>query len=106
MTAPAPGTPTDRVTVDLDGHVLLIGVNRPAKRNAWDLETMTGVARAYERLADDDEARVAVLYGHGDHFSAGLDLAQVSPALEEHGPAVLSGQGRFDPYGVWGAQVP
>lgn len=94
------------VTVELDGHVLLIGVDRPAKRNAWDLATMAGVAAAYERLADDDEARVGVLFGHGDHFSAGLDLAQVSPALEEHGPVVLSGQGRFDPYGVWGAQVP
>ncbi len=94
------------VTVELDGHVLLIGVDRPAKRNAWDLATMAGVAAAYERLADDDEARVGVLFGHGEHFSAGLDLAQVSPALEEHGPVVLSGQGRFDPYGVWGAQVP
>ena len=103
-TTPVPDKP--RVTVELDGHVLLIGVDRPAKRNAWDLQTMAEVGAAYERIADDDEVRVAVLYGHGEHFSAGLDLAAVMPALVADGPAVLGGGGRFDPYGVWGPQVP
>ncbi len=27
----------DRITVELDGNVLLIGLNRPEKRNAFDL---------------------------------------------------------------------
>jgi enoyl-CoA hydratase len=90
------------VTVDLDGHVLLIGVNRPEKRNAWNLAVIDEVAAAYERLSTDDDVRVGVLYGHGDHFSAGLDLAEVGPAVAERGPEALSGSGTYDPFGMWG----
>src|ERR1700709_2804748 len=82
---------TALVTGERSGPVLLIGVNRAAKRNAWNLAVIDGVAAAYDRLAEDDEARVGVLYAHGDHFSAGLDLAEVLPAVKEHGPEVLAG---------------
>src|SRR5215211_2828142 len=96
----------ERITVERDGHVLLIGVNRPEKRNAFDLAVLRQLAAAYERLADDDELRVGVLHAHGEHFSAGLDLAEVGPVVAERGPASLTGGGRFDPFGVWGEQVP
>lgn len=94
------------VTVEPDGDLLLIGVDRAAKRNAWDLQVITEMAAAYERLADDDAARVGVVFGHGDHFSAGLDLAEVLPAVQERGADVLGGGGRFDPFGIWGDPVP
>ncbi len=94
------------VTVDLDGHVLLIGVNRPDKRNAWDLATIAAVGEAYDRLGTDPQVRVGVVYGHGDHFSAGIDLAEVGPAMAAGGPGLLAGAGAFDPYGIWGPPVP
>ena len=94
------------VTVEKDGHVLLIGVDRAAKRNAWNLEVIAQVAQAYDRLAEDDDVRVGVVFGHGDHFSAGLDLAEVLPAVKERGPAVLSGSSAHDPFGLWGPPVP
>lgn len=94
------------ITVDLDGHVLLIGVNRPDKRNAFDLATIERFSDAYRRLAEDDDARVGVLYAHGDHFSAGLDLAEVGPAVAEQGPGAIAGDGPYDPFGVWGDPVP
>lgn len=97
---------TTRVTVERDGAVLLIGVNRPEKRNAFDLATITALAEAYQQLGDDDSLRVGVLFGHGEHFSAGLDLAEVGPAVGEHGPAALAGGRKYDPFGVWGPQVP
>ncbi|MCW2665514.1 MAG: enoyl-CoA hydratase [Frankiales bacterium] len=97
---------TTSVTVEQDGPVLLIGVDRAAKRNAWNLDVIRGVGQAYERLADDDGVHVGVLFGHGDHFSAGLDLAEVSPAVAERGPQVLSGEGRFDAFGMWRPPVP
>jgi threonine dehydratase len=78
--------PMSTVTVEKDGHVLLIGVDRAAKRNAWNLAVIEEVAAAYEQLATDDDVRVGVVFGHGDHFSAGLDLAEVLPAVQEHGP--------------------
>jgi enoyl-CoA hydratase/carnithine racemase len=95
-----------RITVELDGHVLLVGLNRPEKRNAFDLAMIDQLAAAYTRLAEDGDARVAVVYAHGDHFSAGLDLAEVGPAVAERGPGVLGGGSRYDPFGVWGEQVP
>lgn len=99
-------TVAEPITVERDGHVLLIGVNRPAKRNAFDLATIEQLGAAYERLADDDDVRVGVVFAHGDHFSAGLDLAEVGPAVAEGGPARLSGAGRYDPFGIWADQVP
>lgn len=95
-----------KVTVELDGHVLRIGINRPEKRNAFDLETIAQFAEAYDRLGGDDEARVGLVFAEGDHFSAGLDLAQVGPVVAARGPQALSGDGRWDPFGVWKPPVP
>ncbi len=97
---------TEPVTVEREGHVLLIGINRPAKRNAFNLAAIEALGSAYEILGTDDELRVGVLFAHGEHFSAGLDLAEVGPAVAEHGPPVLCGSHRFDPFGVWRDPVP
>lgn len=97
---------SERVTIERDGHVLLVGVNRPEKRNAFDLETIDALARAYEQLGNDAELRVGVVFGHGPHFSAGLDLAQVGPEVAAKGPAALAGGRAFDPFGMWGPPVP
>ncbi|MBW2529379.1 MAG: crotonase/enoyl-CoA hydratase family protein [Deltaproteobacteria bacterium] len=72
---------SDLVTIERRGHLLLIGVDRPQKRNAWNLEIIQAVARAYTDLAADDGLRVGVVHGHGPDFTAGLDLADVAPAL-------------------------
>ena len=84
------------ITVQRDGHVLLIGVNRPAKRNAVNLAAMDALCGAYEILGTDDQLRAGVLFAHGDHFSAGLDLAEVGPAVAEHGPRVLGRGARVE----------
>lgn len=97
---------TERITLEQDGHVLLMGINRPEKRNAFDLESIAALAAAYERLGKDDDLRVGVLFAHGDHFSAGLDLAVVGPVVAEKGPQALSGAGPYDPFGLWGDPVP
>ena len=97
---------TDPVTVERDGHVLLIGVNRPARRNAFDLAVIEALGAAYETLGTDQELRAGVLFGHGDHFSAGLDLAQVGPVVAQDGPGALGSAHRFDPFGVWRDPVP
>lgn len=66
----------DKVTVEKQGHVLLIGLNRPEKRNAFDLEMFAQLGQAYGVLERDDDCRCAVLHAHGDHFTGGLDLPQ------------------------------
>lgn len=99
-------TATSPVLVERRGHVLLIGVDRAHKRNAWDLATIDAVGAAYERLGQDPDLRVGVVHGVGEHFSAGLDLAEVGPAVAADGPAALSGSHAYDPFGVWAAPVP
>ncbi len=71
------------VTVERRGHVLLMGLNRPTKRNAFNLAMIDQLASAYYELEQDDELRCGVLFGHGEHFTGGLDLAEVGPAIRE-----------------------
>lgn len=94
------------ITQQRRGAALLIGINRPEKRNAFNLELIDQLGAAYETLGDDPSLRVGVLYAHGDHFSAGLDLAEVGPAVAESGPAALAGDHRYDPFGMWRPPVP
>jgi enoyl-CoA hydratase/carnithine racemase len=69
------------VIVDQQDHVLRIGLNRTAKRNAFNVEMLEELGRAYELLERNDNLRAGVLYAHGDNFTAGLDLADVGPRL-------------------------
>src|SRR3989338_2489019 len=81
-TTPSSTTPPPEGNIDtlVLGHVLLIGINRPAKRNGWTPPMFRQLAEAYTRLDDDPDLRVGVLHAMGDHFTAGLDL----PRSEEH----------------------
>lgn len=86
------------VSRELLGHVLLLGLDRVAKRNAFDLDLLNALSLAYGEFDRNDDARVAVVFAHGDHFTAGLDLANVS--------AVMAGgwqppPGGCDPWGVF-----
>jgi enoyl-CoA hydratase len=60
-----------------------MGLNRAEKRNAFNVELLMELGRAYERLEQDDELRCGVLFAHGPHFTGGLDLAEVGPALAD-----------------------
>lgn len=71
------------LTLERRDHVLLMGLNRPEKRNAFNVELLMELGGAYELLERDDELRCGVLFAHGDHFTGGLDLAEVGPALAE-----------------------
>jgi enoyl-CoA hydratase/carnithine racemase len=62
------------LTFEIEGDVALIGLNRPHKRNAISDRFVEAIAAAVARAGK--EAKVGVIYGHGDHFCAGLDLAE------------------------------
>ena len=62
------------VTYELDGPVALVGLNRPGKRNTMNDEVVLALKTAVERASE--EADVGVVFAHGDHFSAGLDLGE------------------------------
>jgi len=79
------------ITVEERDHLMLIGLSRAGKRNAFSLAMLDQLSRAYARFEDSDDARCAVLYGHGDHFTAGLDLAEVGPAVAQGAPLIPPG---------------
>ena len=82
---PTPVTPPPEGCIScevLDEHILLIGINRPAKRNGWTPRMFRELAEAYTRLDDDPQLRVGVLHAYGDHFTAGLDLPAVVEYLQ------------------------
>ncbi len=64
------------VTYELRGKVAVIGLNRPAKRNAISDRFVEAINEAVLRARA--EARAGVIHGHGKHFCAGLDLAEHS----------------------------
>src|SRR3954451_10716789 len=64
-------------------HVVTITIDRPARRNALDLEHFDALADAWKRFRDDDDAWVAIVTGVDDAFCAGGDLRDYLPLLTE-----------------------
>jgi enoyl-CoA hydratase len=93
-----------KIKIERRGPVLLIGLNRPAKRNAFDLEMLDRLALAYAELEDDDAIRCGVLYAEGEMFTAGLDLANVAPKVVEKGVLEYP-KGAIDPLNLYGERV-
>ena len=84
--------------------MLRIGLNRPEKRNAADTAMLQQLALAFGEFERDSELRVALVWAAGDHFTGGLDLAEVAPALQN--PALsLVPDGGIDPWQVSGRSV-
>lgn len=81
--------PEGEIVCEQRGPLLLIGVNRPAKRNGFTPAMMQALAEAYTRLDDGTDLRVGVLFAYGEHFTGGLDLPSFAPLMRrgEHGMA-------------------
>lgn len=58
-----------------DGHVRLLTLNRPDKKNALSTDLTAAVVDAIDRAAADDAVRVIGLTGAGETFCAGADLS-------------------------------
>ena len=64
------------VTIEEDGPIALLGLNRPNKRNAISDRFVEAIASAVAHV--EKTAKAGVIFGHGPHFCAGLDLAEHS----------------------------
>lgn len=58
-----------------DGAVLLVTLNRPARKNAFDEPLWDAFADALNAAREDDDVSVVVVTGAGGDFSAGVDLS-------------------------------
>ena len=90
--------PDGRVTVEQRGNLLLIGIDRPEKRNGFTPKIFAELAGAYSRLEREHELRCGVLFAEGDHFTAGLDMPKIAPLRRAGKPLVPDGE--VDPFNL------
>ena len=72
------------ITYALEGEVALIGLDRAEKRNAINDVLLAQLREAVFRATE--EAKAGVIFGHGDNFSAGLDLAEAAQWMKPGAP--------------------
>src|SRR5262245_29285881 len=77
------------ITLDRDGAVARLVLNRPDRRNALTHAMMLELEDAFAKVRDDQSCRVLVLRGAGGHFCAGGDLDAMAdmPASPANGAA-------------------
>ncbi|GGC68671.1 crotonase/enoyl-CoA hydratase family protein [Hoyosella rhizosphaerae] len=66
------------ITIDKQGPVTVVTINRPEVRNAVDHHHAAALTEAFEDFNADPDASVAVFTGAGGHFCAGADLKAVA----------------------------
>jgi enoyl-CoA hydratase len=71
-----------KLTVETDGAVTIVTINRPEVRNALDNETAALLTLALRSFDGDPGQSVAVLTGAGGHFCAGADLKELAAGHE------------------------
>jgi len=64
----------DEVLYERRGTTALVTLNRPRYRNAQNSAMTYALDAAFTAAIDDDEIKVIVLKGSGDHFCAGHDI--------------------------------
>jgi enoyl-CoA hydratase len=77
--------PEDRLLLERRGHVLLITVNRPQARNAFDQPTAIAMSEAMDLLDETDELFLGVITGAGGNFCAGADLKDIKRRADAAG---------------------
>lgn len=86
-----------KVSREVRDHIMLIGLDRATKRNAFDSYMIHDLSVALTEYEDGEDLRCAVIFAHGEHFTAGLDLVELQPKL-------ASGVFHFNPNEInpWG----
>ena len=77
--APKKGLPANlpaSLFAELQGDIAILRLSRPEKRNALHDELVFGIETFFQELPATVKA--VVLHGEGDHFSAGLDLNELT----------------------------
>ena len=85
------------ISVEQRGHILLIGLNRPEKYNGYTPTMAKELLEAFTLLDESNELFVGVLFGHGEHFTAGLDLPKWTGRMQHRSNIKESSEQPVDP---------
>src|SRR5262245_8486668 len=86
------------ITLERRDDIVLIGLNRPFIFNRLDPPTRVRLAEALYQYEHDPSLRAAVLFGHGENFSRGIDV-DASQAAITAGQRTLNRADVIDPLG-------
>ena len=76
----------NNLKLELNNGILTITIDRESKLNALNLETMSEISLAMERVYDDYEVKACVITGAGSKaFVAGADIKEISDLNEMNG---------------------
>jgi enoyl-CoA hydratase len=74
---------TKHCTIERDGPVVILTMNRPEKRNALSSDMLAGLVLGYEYVDEHPDVRCAILTGAGGHFSSGADLVAMGQQSDD-----------------------
>ncbi len=80
------------ISTEVRGHLFLIGLNRPKKYNGYTPTMAKQLLEAMIRLDEDKDLRVGVVFGHGDHFTSGLDLPKWTEGMADDNDAYVGAE--------------
>ncbi len=66
------------VDYEVQGHVGVLTINRPEKKNAVNGDVAQGMEAGIDQIEDDPDVWLGVLTHKGDVFSAGADLKAIN----------------------------
>jgi len=75
--------PDGQISVEQRDRILLMGLDRREKYNGLTPKMMRELGSAYTRLDEDPDLWVGLLFGHGKHFTAGLDLPKWTEGMKQ-----------------------
>jgi (methylthio)acryloyl-CoA hydratase len=64
------------IQTKIKDNILLVKLNRPEKRNAFNDKMILSIEKVFSNIPEG--IGCAVIYGDGNHFSAGLDLSELT----------------------------
>jgi enoyl-CoA hydratase len=79
------GFSSDVVTLEVNGHVATLWLDREEARNAMGSALWRDLPLAAAAVADDSSIRVVIIAGKGPHFTVGLDLKEFGGGFAEQG---------------------
>jgi enoyl-CoA hydratase/carnithine racemase len=77
---------TEPLAVSRDGHIAVLTIDRPEKRNAMTAQMWAALPGVLEGLAGDPDVRVLVVTGTGPSFCAGADISDLLSGADPDDP--------------------
>lgn len=72
----------NNVITETKGHVYVVTINRPERRNAIDADTAEQLYKSWRYFENNDDLYVGIITGANGNFSAGADLYDIDRMIK------------------------